>query len=294
MNNCFNKSIGGFSFHFTSETKEFPSTCFFNQPPLYQLTGPDQKKIKVTLLDQEYGHTPDLVQLFATDGTWRYLKYQDKPCLAFWPKHIEKPYFVAEFTTDFSKCRIYCNKQFPSKIRNPLATPFDKIFLFHLIIAFQGLLFHSSFAKLNEFGLMFSGKSGQGKTTIARLFEKYGSAEILSDECVAVRKLTNGFFAFGTPWSGEGNMAVNDSSKISALFFIHHGSQNKIKKISSLKIIQRVFPVTSIPYYDKKLFNMASDFLDEFIKKVPVYDFYFTKDAQAVSFLIDFIKKETQ
>lgn len=65
----------------------------------------------------------------------------------------------------------------------------------------RGFLLHASSAVRNGKAFLFTGPSGAGKTTIARLAPS--DVVVLSDEISYVRRVGDGYVAFGTPFAGE-------------------------------------------------------------------------------------------
>ncbi len=81
---------------------------------------------------------------------------------------------------------------------------------FTLILApQQGVLLHSSGLVQDGRAYIFYGPSGAGKTTTA---SRGGSARLLSDEVVAVRRDGGSYRAFGTPFAGDFGVSGEDVS----------------------------------------------------------------------------------
>ena len=140
METCFSKELGGIRLRINSQMADLPQTDFFQQPPLYQINKSDLREIRLDVFDREYEGFEKLSVQFQTDGMWQYYKNQKKTCIAYKSKTVKKPYFVAEFSEDFSHGEIFCSKDLPGEIRNPFATPWDQIFFMHIIIIFIMLL----------------------------------------------------------------------------------------------------------------------------------------------------------
>ena len=71
-------------------------------------------------------------------------------------------------------------------------------------------------------GYLFAGPSGAGKSTICSFYQELEQYTILSDDRMVVKKSGDDFFMYGTPWSGEAGIAVNDSAKLHGMFFLRH------------------------------------------------------------------------
>lgn len=93
----------------------------------------------------------------------------------------------------------------------------------HLIIIsilhrYDGVLIHSSGVILNGEGVIFAGISGAGKTTISKLWRERDGVAILSDDRIIIRKERSGYFAYGTPWPGEGERPLQKGRRLKRYF----------------------------------------------------------------------------
>src|ERR1700691_723993 len=89
-----------------------------------------------------------------------------------------------------------------------------------------GFLVHSASVVRNGRAFLFSGVSGAGKTTMARLAPK--DATLLTDEISYVRKEQQGYAAFGTPFTGELNKAgENVRAPLAAVYLLAKGLENR-------------------------------------------------------------------
>jgi hypothetical protein len=93
-----------------------------------------------------------------------------------------------------------------------------------------GFLLHAASAVRGGRAFLFSGVSGAGKTTIARMAP--AGAILLSDEISCVRRTGIGYHAFGTPFAGELEIpGAEIAAPIAALYFLRKGSHNAIGPI---------------------------------------------------------------
>jgi hypothetical protein len=94
-----------------------------------------------------------------------------------------------------------------------------------------GFLIHAASAIRDGRAFVFSGESGAGKTTISRLAP--AAAVLLTDEISYIRADPEGFRAWGTPFAGElGTPGPNVSAPVTALYFIEHGPENRMTRMS--------------------------------------------------------------
>jgi hypothetical protein len=160
----------------------------------------------------------------------------------------------------------------------------------YMLAGRDGALIHSSGVDFHGRGYMLSGKSGAGKSTISRRFALAGH-EVLSDDRIIVRKIDGELRMFGTPWSGEAGIAVNKDLPLHGIFFLHQGVENLIKKITPAEAMERLVPVTSIPWYDKSVLSNVLTFCGDIVSACPAYDLVFRRDIDVKAVFEDFSPK---
>ena len=83
-------------------------------------------------------------------------------------------------------------------------------------------------------------------------------------------------------------MAENTSAPFSGIFFLKHGSENRIKEITQQEALERLLPVASIPWYDKDLVPKMLDFCGDLVSHVPVYALHLKPNHEVVDVLKGF------
>lgn len=137
-------------------------------------------------------------------------------------------------------------------------------------------------------GLIFAGKSGAGKTTMARLWHKYSRAVVLNDDRMIIRKIGNEFYVFGSPWHGEFNdyrVSNMDGASANKIFFIYHNSTNKLRKISGREALGLLYPVIFPTFWDKGCLENILSFCCELVGKIQGYSLGFVNDKSIVKFI---------
>ena len=132
-----------------------------------------------------------------------------------------------------------------------------------------GFLLHASSAIRNGRAFLFSGVSGAGKTTIAKLAPP--DAALLTDEISYVTQRQGGYTAVGTPFYGElARVGENLQAPIEALYLLAKGSENKIEPIEGAAavrgLLENVLFFARDPEFVKLVFDSAFDF----VANVPV------------------------
>jgi hypothetical protein len=93
-----------------------------------------------------------------------------------------------------------------------------------------GFLLHASSIVRGGRAQVFTGVSGAGKTTLARLAP--ADAHILTDEISYVRREAGRYVAHGTPFSGElGEPGANVSAPVEAIYLLAKGPSNRVEDV---------------------------------------------------------------
>ncbi|MCL5023992.1 MAG: hypothetical protein M1497_11630 [Nitrospirae bacterium] len=210
------------------------------------------------------------------------------------PSLPDGPECIAQFDPRSGEAAVYCGKADMVEaggremLRNPFTYPLDQLLLMYVLAHKEGALLHASAVDFGGRGYLFPGRSGAGKSTISRYLAAKGH-EVLSDDRVAVRNMKTGFSIFGTPWSGEARIAANANLPLHGIFFVGHGSENRIEEIPPGEAARRLMPVTSIPWFDREAVTAILLFCEDLVLNVPAYDLHFIPGAEVVSFFEEFI-----
>lgn len=100
----------------------------------------------------------------------------------------------------------------------------------------QTVLFHASVIKNRGKGYMFLGQSGTGKSTHAGLWLKHiEGSELLNDDNPVVRFTADGFYVYGSPWSGKTACYKNDCARLNAIIDLSQAPYNKIQSLQGIE-----------------------------------------------------------
>lgn len=257
---------------------------------------PDTEFVLIELISErkDFPESRAMREIFEDCGYWSMSNNGNEYCLLINPSLPDGPESAVYFDQGIKKASVYCSALNIVEVdgvkflRNPFTYPMDQILLIYALAEKQGALIHASGVNYHGRGYMFCGKSGAGKSTISRKFGLHG-LEVLSDDRIAVRKINGAFRMFGTPWSGEAGIAKNKSLPLNGIYFIRHGNENSVKNISGAEAAERLMPVTSIPWYDKRAVNRILTFVEELVSACPAYDLYFRPDIDVREIFQDII-----
>jgi hypothetical protein len=251
--------------------------------------GVPDVRIKVTrgeLSEDEVGD-----KLFDAGTVWQL--YQDNGSylfrfhsLAFGPS----PYRTARFDHNFSDGKIVLHPGSfePGKAVDPLSAPLDELL-------YGALLGRGRGAEIHAFGLidaqgrghLFVGRSGAGKTTMARLWQDVPGVTILSDDRIILRKLDGRIWMYGTPWHGEGGMASPEKVLLTGVYFLQKGGRNELLPRSKVDAALGLSACSFPPFYSREAMAFTLGFAEDVANEIPCYELRFLPDGRVVELIVD-------
>ena len=90
---------------------------------------------------------------------------------------------------------------------------------------------------------------------------------------------------FGTPWPGDAGIGENASAKLSAILFLHHGSNNQLIEIEPKGALKNLLPVVSIPWFDEPVMLDILNYCETLVSSTPAFELHFRPDAELAIFL---------
>jgi hypothetical protein len=140
-----------------------------------------------------------------------------------------------------------------------------------------GFLLHAASAVRKGRAFLFFGPSGAGKTTIARLAPS--DATLLTDEISYVRREQAGYFAHGTPFTGElGKSGENISAPIAGLYHLVQASGNKRTVMDPAEAVRALLESVLFFAEDPELVKLVFQSACDVVTRVPVYKLEFKRD----------------
>jgi hypothetical protein len=252
--------------------------------------------IKVNLKLGKLPGTGKMTKIFDSSQSWQMYREGDIYWAVLHPLAHEQPIWAARFNRDVKEVTIFCSEQYMQKrngktfILNPVRYPLDQLLIMYILARHHGVVIHAAGIEINGNGFIFPGPSGAGKSTLSRQFILANSSNsmVFSDDRMIVRnspEVHDTFRAFGTPWPGELGIARSQDMPLQAIFFLRHGSGNKIKQLEPHQALDKLLKVTSIPWYDREVIPEILRFCEDLLTRVPLFELHFTPGLEVVRFL---------
>ncbi|MCI5648533.1 MAG: hypothetical protein MR332_03730 [Fusicatenibacter sp.] len=146
----------------------------------------------------------------------------------------------------------------------------------------NSLILHCSHLQYQGQGILFSGPSGIGKSTQARLWETYRGAKTLNGDRALLRLIHGKWFACGWPVCGSSEICHTGDSPIHAVVILQQGKENHIRKLSPLQAFTQLYSQITLNGWDYEAVQHGTELLEKFITSVPVYQLTCTISEDAV------------
>ena len=190
-------------------------------------------------------------------------------------------------TPDFTKGTLYAlepeEDEGGSSLENPLRYPLDQILIIQLLARGRGLLLHACAVLDEGRGYCFVGASGQGKSTMATLWD--GEATILNDDRIILRPTDDGIWMYGTPWHGTYPATSPEGCPLNEIFLLAHGPENEIRRLAPAEAAGRLLIASFPPLWDREGMAWTLELLDRLTASVPIYELTFRPDKAVIPFV---------
>lgn len=234
---------------------------------------------------------PSLIKqelIFKSQGFWEISRWQDK--IIFWDRfngrRVNQGRIFAVFDKRLTQGIYYYNTN-GEELINPLAYPIGALLILNKLSQGKGVFLHASGIKDNEGrGYIFCGRSGIGKTTIAKLYLENKRGVVLNDDRIIVRRLNNKFYAYGGPWHTQDfRLISNEKVEINKILFLKQSRKNFVKKISPKEAFEKIIPQAYFAIWDKLAINLSFSFLNDLCQEIPCFELSFKPTEEIIDLI---------
>lgn len=159
--------------------------------------------------------------------------------------------------------------------------PYDQALLLNRLLYFGAGVVHACGVVDAGRGYIFAGRSGAGKTTLARLWREHG-ATLLNDDRVLLRDSEAGILLESCPWHGEDPQVNSITVPLHAIVHLDQAPTNRLRRLEGSEALTALLATTVAPFYSASGMEQLLDTWAAVAEKIPSYRLDFTPDARAV------------
>ena len=141
---------------------------------------------------------------------------------------------------------------------------------------------HASCVDIGGVGVLFTGFSGVGKTTQAKLWQDYLGADIINGDKAFIREIDGSFYGCGLPWKGSSEYCLNKKTKLKAIIVLRQAAENRMARLDTSAAMECFMPHVFMPHWDGKCLDRAFDTFEKILEKLPVFLLECRPDEDAV------------
>ncbi|MEM7117498.1 MAG: hypothetical protein AAF614_34010 [Chloroflexota bacterium] len=154
-----------------------------------------------------------------------------------------------------------------------------RIMLSYLLLEQNGCLIHSTGLIRNGQGYLFVGKSGAGKSTVARISAP--TTKILSDDLTLTQYRDGEMSVFGTPFWGDfkGDNVNNFGAPLQGIYFLRQADKNDVTQLAVGPAMRQL--LGSVMYFgqeDRKTAVQILNIVKNLCTSIPCYTLDFVPD----------------
>ena len=210
---------------------------------------------------------------------------------------------TAEHTVQLTPEILEGERQFLRRINDPGAEASEQFIetlaLFRIVAeqlpAHDRVLFHGSSLAIDGRGVLFTAKSGTGKSTHTRLWrEVFGDRVVMINDDKPFLHITpEGTRIYGTPWRGKHRLGSNISAPLGAICIVCRGMENRIQRVSPREALPALLQQTYMPE-DPRMLQRTLALADRLAKTVPVYRLHCNMDPAAAKVAYEGLELDDQ
>lgn len=163
-----------------------------------------------------------------------------------------------------------------------------------IILREQRMIVHACCVETPLGGILFSGRSGIGKSTQGELWCRYEGAKVINGDRPILRKdeVSGEWMAYGSPYAGSSRYHINANVSVRAIAILEQAKECTIRRLSVAEAFQKLYAQLTVSTWDSVCVEMACNLLESLVTEIPVYEFACTPDYEAVKTLKNTIGQE--
>lgn len=161
----------------------------------------------------------------------------------------------------------------------------------HRIVEARGFLLHASYVRHGDGAILFTAPSGTGKSTQAELWCRLRDAELINGDRVAVMQTSDGFLAWGVPYSGSSGVSKNVTLPVKAIVYLSQAKTTTIQPLRGVRAFRHLWEGCCANVWNREDVEHCTQTVSNAVQRVPVFHLACTPDESAVRALEDAMKQ---
>ena len=151
-----------------------------------------------------------------------------------------------------------------------------------LLPKYDRVLFHGSSLAVDGRGVLFTAKSGTGKSTQTRFWrQEFGErVRMVNDDKPFLHIGQDAVTVYGTPWRGKHSLGENISAPLEAIYFVNRGLDNRVEPMTPRELYPLLLQQTYTPE-DPEAMVRSLALVDRLSRNVKLLKLYCNLDPQA-------------
>lgn len=218
---------------------------------------------------------------------WSVWKYGDELYITIiFPEPSEQESATLKFSLHSSCWELWIKGK--SDKADPFEYPLDGLILYYLTVTNKDIMIHASGINNDGKGYLFSGISGQGKSTIARIWNEAG-ATVIHDDRLIIKRVGEKYKMYNTP------VYDNDEPReapIDRIYFIGHGSENRSEPVEGASAVSLVMANCIQQNWSPLVIERLLGSISDLCSQVPVYKLDFLPDKSVTDYITKLTTKD--
>ncbi|MGN1167716.1 MAG: hypothetical protein ACI4S2_14950 [Lachnospiraceae bacterium] len=154
------------------------------------------------------------------------------------------------------------------------------------------MILHACAVDTSYGGILFSGRSGVGKSTQGALWCQYEGAALVNGDRPFIKKEDKIWYAYGAPYAGSSGCYLDARTPIRAIVFLTQSETCTIRKLNPAEAFRNIYAGMTLSTWNPECVANICDLATLMVSEVPMYEMGCTPDRQAVELLKQTLKTE--
>ena len=185
---------------------------------------------------------------------------------------------------DFRQSEVFYSTNIDGFNIRDISVPLNQCFRYRTIYC-RSIVLHASAAVYNGKAILFTGISGAGKSTQARLWGETVGAEILNYDQALVFLQDNDIKVCATPWAGKENIYKTGIYPSQAIVLVEKSDNNSVREIAKGEAFSRIYLNNYLYPITQEIEDRYCDLITNLVSGIPVYSLKCTASKEAVNCL---------